>query len=371
MYVLKDFDTLYSTLPNDTSKHILLGNGFSLSFLQNLGITNPKFSYSQIIGDIIVGSKNGTYTFNGDFEKAQQIADTYNLETIIEELYNLEKFSPVYNFDNSKINQDIQTLKDCLPTIISKYHPELPSQFTTDTSTISIGDDCYTSCGNFLKKFSTIFTLSYDLFLYWVINKGGLQRTFYDGFGNKGRTAPLIWRDTYSGNGFKKFYYLHGGLHYYKTYIEEEFVQSFETGYPVEKIEYDGQRSIIEQIKEMVADNKFPLVVVEGNSDEKRKKIIANDVLANGFSALSGVSGSVFIFGANLLSDEDNHLIQAMAKSSVQNIYYGLYGDDDLQNVCHQIKNKISGKFSSTNQPIIEFFDTSSMNVWQDYLPQN
>lgn len=370
MNKLKEFETLYSALPEDSSKHIILGNGFSLSFLQNLGINDPKFSYPQIIQDIIEGSENGSYTFEGDIRKAQQIADTYNLETIIEHLCNLERFSSVYNFDNSNINKDIQTLKDCLPTIISKYHPELPSQYQTDTSIIKIDDNCYKSCGNFLKKFSTIFTLSYDLFLYWVINKGGLKNIFYDGFGNKGGTAPLIWRDTYSGDGSKKFYYLHGGLHYYRTYIEEEFIQSFETGYPVEKIKYDGQSSIIEQIKEMVADNKFPLVVVEGNGKEKRKKITANDVLANGFSALSEVSGSVFIFGANLLSDEDNHLIQAMAKSSVKNIYYGLHVNNDCyQDTCHKITTKISGMFPSTHQLNIEFFNTYTMNVWQNYLP--
>ena len=153
-YSLENFKCLYEA---NEPKHILLGNGFSLSLLKTLGLDKPAFSYKTIIDELVKKCDNSEY-FNGDFENALKIADTYNLETIIEELSNLIKFSPLYGIDKNVVERDVKFLKEKLPQIIGELHPDNPSYFYGE----NVKDELYESCANFLRVFKKY---AYEVFL--------------------------------------------------------------------------------------------------------------------------------------------------------------------------------------------------------------
>jgi hypothetical protein len=75
------------------------------------------------------------------------------------------------------------------------------------------------ACVKFLAQFDTIFTLNYDLLLYWVILANTTQ--FQDGFGlaedRKG------FRCTFKMDAYCNVFNLHGGLHLFKT--EDDLVE--------------------------------------------------------------------------------------------------------------------------------------------------
>jgi hypothetical protein len=72
-------------------------------------------------------------------------------------------------------------------------------------------------CIRFLRQFDTIFTLNYDLLLYWVIlEKPGL---FQDGFGLGQKKSGF--HGPFEENARCKIYNLHGGLHLFQTSTDE------------------------------------------------------------------------------------------------------------------------------------------------------
>jgi len=69
------------------------------------------------------------------------------------------------SYDEDLINQirnDTETLKEYLIQVITECHPRLPSD---------VSDDEYSFARHFLNEFEKIFTLNYDLLMYWARNK--------------------------------------------------------------------------------------------------------------------------------------------------------------------------------------------------------
>ena len=208
-----------------------------------------------------------------------------------------------------------------MPKIIGKHHPSSLENFYGD----KVPDEICNSGASFIKKFQNVFTLNYDLFLYWIINKMKMGKEFFDGFGTNEGKGDLIWRNTYWEEEHKKIHYLHGGLHYYKKRDMNRFADVVKYGLAIEKIQNNGASNIMDQIKDKIENNLLPFVVVEGNSDEKLKRIADTDILANSFKHLMKLRGSIFFFGADLKSDEDNHILEAIGQSEIVNVNYGLY----------------------------------------------
>lgn len=119
------------------------------------------------------------------------------------------------------INQSIDILQCCSrlnPTEftnvineLQQFSQNLKNEFiaTIQTNHIpSIDDDAKMSAFHFISSYNCIFTLNYDLLLYWVISHNGFY-PFADGFG-RAYDGLLIFNHNF---GTKPFYFLHGALH--------------------------------------------------------------------------------------------------------------------------------------------------------------
>ena len=88
--------------------------------------------------------------------------DTTDFEVVIRALKQAATLLAVYLKDNPSIGQafeaDAKGLRELLAQTIAASHPDRPAD---------IENARYAACKTFLKNFKSIYTLNYDLLLYW------------------------------------------------------------------------------------------------------------------------------------------------------------------------------------------------------------
>ncbi|GAA60400.1 hypothetical protein P20652_2266 [Pseudoalteromonas sp. BSi20652] len=129
-----------------------------------------------------------------------QLSETYDFETIMGQLVSAQMVLETYGEDPTLITQikdDQEILKSSLVSAIAQTHPTLPSRVT---------DLQFVAVRKFLSTFQNIFSLNYDLLLYWAINKFDLKPDNYrvdDEF-----RYPTVWSVTGTN---QNLFFLHGG----------------------------------------------------------------------------------------------------------------------------------------------------------------
>lgn len=353
--VLKFQQAVEKNQANGKKAHLLLGNGFSMAFNKDI------FAYDSLLEQAKSQDlfKKTSDAVPGLFDKI----NTSDFEHIMLILRHTQTAIPFYGADPgliSNVKQDAESLKKILIETITKNHPDTPS---------SITDEQYDACYKFLNNFNTIYSLNYDLLLYWVILKFIKEVKLNDGFydASHGKTSLgeyhmedyVVWFG--SNNAEKSVYYLHGALHLY------------DAGYELRK--YCWSRTGIklkDQMLDALEKDMFPLFVAEGDSKSKLAKIIHSEYLSKGRRSLSKINGVLFVFGLGF-KDNDKHIMDAIIDSTISDIYIGLYGDPLSLNNKLLIKN-INKMIETRNQLVVDrkkkinlnayFYDAASAKVW-------
>lgn len=323
---VKNFiDFCYS---NGYYSSLLLGNGFSRAYSDKnfdlSRLTKKMASNNPIVNNIFQYLKRS----NWDIEETMRI-----LNQSIGILQCCSQLNPS-GFD-SVINE------------LQRFSQNLKNQFiaTIQTNHIeNIDNGAKESALDFIKIYHCIFTLNYDLLLYWIISHNGLY-PFADGFG-RGSNDLLIFNHNFCGK--HPFYFLHGALHLFYNKGD------------IEKLEY-MHSTILDVINSKINDNHYPLCVTAGTADEKLETIKNNYYLSHCFDALSFLQDyNLIIFGTRLKSSDD-HIQKAILQSCVKNIFFGVSNDSwmqvkqDLQIFIH--------KASAMGKNVF-FYDYKSVDVW-------
>ena len=147
-----------------------------------------------------------------------------------------------------RLKQDAARLRDVLAETIADHHPARPHDVKTDQ---------YASCGRFLANFNgNIYTLNYDLLLYWTLMQSEVppEVTSDDGFRNpETRDEDYVVWDVQNTNG-QRIFYLHGALHIYDA--------------GAELLKFTWSRTeiaLVDQIKQSLAQRNYPLIVTEAH----------------------------------------------------------------------------------------------------------
>ena len=163
------------------------------------------------------------------------------------------------------------------------------------------------------------FTLNYDLMLYWAVMQKELLPEVKpnDGFftPDYGEAEYVTWEieNTYKQN----IYYLHGALHLFDAGSELQKYTWINTGI-----------KLTEQINSALIEEKYPMFVAEGTSDEKLNRIKHHAYLAKAYESFSKIAGALFIYGHSL-SENDEHFLKLIEKGKVKQLYVGIYGDQN------------------------------------------
>lgn len=323
----------------EEKKHLLLGNGFSIAVRPDI------FQYQSLY-------TSAQFSNVPSVEKIFTALGTNDFEAVIRLLVNMAKALSAYDDTADiiqKIERDAEELKLILIDTIAGHHPERPNNIT---------DDQYRSCRQFLNHFSRIYTLNYDLLLYWALmnkNVGYQSLISDDGFRNSEDPAGYVtWQEANSAN----IHFLHGALHL------------FDVGHEI--IKYTWSKTgiaIVDQIRGALNQEKYPIFVSEGDSNSKMNKILHNAYLHKAYRSFCGISGSIFIYGHSLDSNDDHILNQIVDNTKIKSIFISLYGDPDSEGN-RKIKEKAQSlatkrKRKKANKVLeIHFFDAQSAHVW-------
>lgn len=323
----------------ERSKHILLGNGFSISCKKDI------FQYEKLFD-------SAEFKDNPRLRQVFNLLCTFDFEKVIKLLNDIAYILSSYTDDSSiteQIRNDAESLKEILVETICKKHPDQPSE---------IRQTEYESCRNFLSNFDRIFTLNYDLLLYWTMMNSleeiEKKEKFNDGFGKAKNTNDyVVWNSKNNAN----IYFLHGALHI------------FDAGDEIKKFTWinTGQR-LIDQIRTALNHKKFPIFVSEGTSKEKRTKILHNAYLCKAYRSFESIGNNLFIFGHSL-DENDSHILNMISAGKITDLYISLYGNINsnerlIENAFELRENSI--EYRKKGNPLnIHFYDAESAHIWR------
>lgn len=339
------FEDAIQAANNLGNSHALLGNGFSRD------CKNDIFSYDALFerADFSHMSKHCKDAFD--------TLKTSDFEYVIKALTDASRLINVYEKESlaigSVMKEDALLLREVLVRTIAESHPAHPAE---------ISDFSYSACREFLSKFKKIYTLNYDLLLYWAYMQKelGPDLELDDGFRHPDQPQDYVtWEveNTFS----QDLYYLHGALHL------------FDNGFELQKYTWCNTGiKLIDQIREALSLSKYPLFVSEGTSKDKLKKIKHSGYLHRGLASITKIKGSLFMHGLSF-DKNDDHIINAVVKGEIENIYVSIFGNPGDKNnlkiisraneisVRRNLRNSAKKKAKSLS---VKFYDASSANVW-------
>jgi hypothetical protein len=337
---LKDIEmsllTFDEVLKQANKPHLLLGNGFSVAY-------NPKrFSFTTLLES---ATKEGILDEKSELYEVFKKLETADFESVMRSLENSDKVLEVYKGDKGlrkKIVGDSLALKEYLVRVITNNHPEKSTSLSVEEKI---------SCINFLKKFNRIYTLNYDLLLYWASMQEQSEK-FSDGFGNTEDSVHegyVVYKN--SGVSQPNVYYLHGALHYFDA--GDEIIKKTYTNTDI---------NLIDQIRDSLNKNIYPIFISEGNSEQKKTKILHSAYLNHCYKSLRSIGNDIVIFGASL-KENDLHILNAILESPVKRIYLGVSKESNAENIKIAIE-EYNKKSDSKHKKELFLYDYKTVNVW-------
>lgn len=324
---MKTYAEVLEQLEGVAEPALLVANGFSQAW-------DPAvFNYANLLDKADFGERSAVLrALFGHFE-------TYDFEKVMNHLLGAEAVAKVYGAGDAVVQQiaaDQQVLKDTLIATLGTTHPSRPSDVTTEQ---------FTTARTFLARFRQIFTLNYDLLLYWARNQNDLPPPGFNS--DDGFRAGRRWTPEEAN---QDVFFLHGGLHLY------------DTGFEIKKLAYKGSgESIIDQVRDNLAMGQFPLFVSEPTADKKKARIEHNPYLSYGYRNLANLDSALVVYGHSV-HENDKHIFDQIKRSAVSRVYVSLFGDE---NSPANARTKANAQaYLARNGRVIEFFAAESTQVW-------
>lgn len=280
--VLHDWSELRKISFNNRSIALFLSNGFSIRYDPNLGYVNLF--------------KNFQEKQTPENQTIFDIPKTSDFEEILDFLEKAKALNSILQEDTLKIQWYIDSLKDGLIQTINSFHPEY-----RNLSTPRMVWD-YTR----LKEYDALFTINYDLILYYLIQKANEDTIgpdlpygkFMDNFSDQNDGELYFHEDYYDQTNV---FHLHGSLHL------------FEEGYNVYKRSNTGLgETLLWNLQNEIRAGNFPLFVSEGNSEAKESRIGKTDYLRYCFEQLKSIPMPILIYGSGWKDSSDGHIYKAI-----------------------------------------------------------
>lgn len=342
---LKSFDEVMKSVQHASKKHLLLGNGFSIALRPDI------FTYGSLF-------ENADFSKNPHIPAIFDALGTKDFEIVIRALNDaariIEVADPKNNALAMSLRNDCGAIKDALVSAVAKRHPDRPHDVQAKQ---------YAACRAFLSRFDHIFTLNYDVLLYWAMMQSEVDELDLmsdDGFRHPEDDPYLPYVSWQQANSAKVLY-LHGALHL------------FDQGNEIVKYTWSkADKAIIDQIREALDGDKFPLFVSEGTAESKAEKILHNGYLHKAIrsfeSCCNPANNAIVIFGHSL-ADNDRHILRCISSGAASTLLVGLYGDIDSDGNRAAMKNAealVSERVRKRPRAPLKvmFYDAASAAVW-------
>ena len=325
------------------TKHLLLGNGFSIACDDVFKYTNLfEFAKENGLNKRIQGVFNylGTNNFEGVLRLLDDMAwmvKHYGLVT------KENKMPP--------IKEDLNEVKKALVEAVTKAHLPTPNK---------ISDERKARCVEFLAPYKNIFTTNYDLLLYWVSMHGLNQFASSDCFRaptDEPEAEYLVFHEHLGDE--RGILFLHGAIHFY---VKDGEVCKHSW------IRDSQHRPLVELIKEGLSKGQYPLFVAEGLPDKKLEQIQHSGYLSYCIGKLERIQKALVVFGLSL-ADSDKHICNAIADNAkLKDLYVGLFdspNSKDSKAIKAHVKVMQERRLKrSVEELVIHYYDSKTVPVW-------
>lgn len=317
--------------------HLLLGNGFSRALMDEV------FAYDAL---------KQRADFGGLSQQAWQAFDvlgTSDFERVMRAMRNAAALAALYE-PGSDLSQtlraDAEGLKEVLVRTIAGSHPEYPGVITQDQ---------YGACRRFLSRFKSIYTVNYDLLLYWALMQKEVEPELEcdDGFRkpeDDEEAAYVTWEpDMHS----QSVHYLHGALHIFDSGTEIQKYTWINTGI-----------RLIDQIREAMDHGLFPVFVAESDSGSKQERIMHSAFLSRSVRSFRSIGKALCVFGHSF-GETDRHITRSIGRSKVRQLLVSLHGDPNSewnQGLVNRVRAVAEGRRGKALDLL--FYDAQSADVW-------
>jgi len=298
---------------------LLIGNGFSAKY----------FTYSTLLAasELVEGQPIRNLFARLDTADFEAVVRALEDAAVVERAYGNEVHA-------TELESHAQEVREALVRALNKTHPAHRDDLN------------YASSAEFLAHFGSVFSMNYDLLLYWVnLEKGHLG----DGFGlgeDIGRFRGPFYEDAHC-----HLFNLHGGLHLFDN-GSGEMLKALDRG-----------KGVVATITDTILNGRrLPVYVAEGSSAQKLKKINSVAYLRRCYDKLRRNGATMFIYGHSA-DDNDRHIYQAIFASEAKQVYFGVYqpDNDKLRKLDGLLAKYQKSAGSDTRY---DFFDSESANVW-------
>ena len=339
-------------------KHLLLGNGFSIACKPDI------FAYGSLF-------EEAKKTMSKELAAIFAAMGTQDFEEVIRALQHAAAIVKVYRPKLVSIKRlllgDAEKLKTDLIQAVAGRHPSRPND---------IADERYTACRSFLSNFvgeeanGKIYTMNYVLLLYWALMHEEADVTTRialkhdDGFRKDQEdydAAYVEWQGEGAAHS-QNIHYLHGALHL------------FDAGYQLQKYTWvNTGKALVDQAKEALEENLFPVFVAEGNSKSKLTKIQHSAYLHHNFKSFAGVcqtksrdGTALFVYGHSFAKN-DAHVLNMIGNGKIAHLFVSLFGDPSSkvnQTICANIDKIVGLRPRAFPMLKVDCFDAASAKVW-------
>jgi hypothetical protein len=308
---------------------ILLGNGASIA-------VSPSFAYGSLLDH---AQKRGL--IEDDVNRLFQFFQTFDFELILRLVWQASNVNKSLQISDDRTHQAYLNVRNCLIQAVRDVHPEyasvsgqLPGMY------------------QFLKGFNTVFSLNYDLLVYWTMTYGlNVQdgHTFKDCFMNGAfDDAWQRFRNRYREWSNTLVFYPHGSLALYRNAVEQEF-----------KIHRSGEGLLEAILQAWCSEQVVPLFVSEGTIQQKVSSIQNSYYLSTVYrEVLTSQRFTLTLYGWGL-GEQDRHLLRRMRGTGIQRVAVSVFRNDErYRNYAYQV---IQDDLGSTP---VDFFDSESPGCW-------
>jgi hypothetical protein len=321
------------------TRHVLLGNGFSRACRDDIFSYDALFEQADFDG------------LSPAARSAFRALSTTDFEAVIRALNQAALLASVYVEGNpelaQRLNADAEGLRELLARTIAATHPGRPAD---------IAEEQYAACRLFLANFTRVYTVNYDLLLYWALMQKEIEPDieFDDGFRQpEDGLADYVTWDVQKTDK-QNIFYLHGGLHIFDAGPELQKFTWCNTGI-----------ALIDQIRQALGTNRFPLFVAEGGYESKLDRIQHSGFLNRAYRSFAAIRGSLFIFGLSF-GETDEHILRLIDRGKSAQIFISLHGDPNSEGNRRIVQRAdLMGTRRSGSRPAtIEFFAANSARAW-------
>lgn len=302
---------------------LLIGNGFSVQY----------FNYANLLAEAQLDEGSPIKAL---FDQL----GTVDFEAVIRAMEDASVVERAYGNDDhaEQLIADAQIVREALVAAVNATHPAHREDL----------DFHYESATAFLKHFGKVFSLNYDLLLYWVNLEKSLLR---DGFGKGEYSEGGKFLGPFVEGAYCDIFNLHGGLHLFQDEVGDVF-----------KALNDGDGVIANITHEIANKGRLPLYVAEGSSTSKRRKINSVEYLRHCYRSLQETTAAVFVFGHSA-DPNDAHIYHAIFGSKAKHVYFGVFQPDDAKIKTLDAELAKYKKFGGDHVSYT-FFNSGTAHVW-------